>query len=83
MALFSRGYMQCFFLAKFRATYDEDLGPINVDLSHLISHLVSVEENELLIAIPDWDEIRNIMFRTGSFKAARPDGMPSLFFKTY
>ncbi|KAL5576493.1 hypothetical protein UlMin_018192 [Ulmus minor] len=71
------------FLAKLRATYDEDSSPINVDLSHLISPSISAEDNQRLIAIPDWDEIRNTVFRMGSFKAAGPDGMPALFFKAY
>ncbi|KAL5571935.1 hypothetical protein UlMin_021532 [Ulmus minor] len=71
------------FLAKLRATYDEDLSPNNIDFSHLIFPSISIEDNEWLIAIPNWDEIRNIVFCMGSFKAASPDGMPSLFFKTY
>ncbi|KAL5559046.1 hypothetical protein UlMin_035257 [Ulmus minor] len=71
------------FLAKLRATYDEDQSPNNIDLSHLISPSISVEDNQRLIAIPDWDEIRNTVFKMGSFKAAGPDGMPSLFFKAY
>ncbi|KAL5575727.1 hypothetical protein UlMin_017426 [Ulmus minor] len=61
------------FLAKLRATYDEDQSPNNIDLSHLISPSISVEDNQRLIAIPDWDEIRNTVFRMGSFKAAGPD----------
>ena len=71
------------FLGKLSATYDEDLSPTNIDLSHLISPSISVEDNVRLIAIPDWDEIRNTMFRMGSFKATEPYGMPSLFYKTY
>ncbi|KAL5550707.1 hypothetical protein UlMin_000883 [Ulmus minor] len=70
------------FLQRFHATYDEP-SPSTIELNHLISPVITDVDNSSLISIPDWDEIRAIVFKMGSFKAAGPDGIPALFFKSY
>ncbi|KAL5541761.1 hypothetical protein UlMin_009471 [Ulmus minor] len=66
-------------MQRFRSIYDEVSHSINIPLHSIISPAISEEENSRLISIPDWDEIHDTVFRMGSFKAAGPDGMPSLF----
>ncbi|KAL5563568.1 hypothetical protein UlMin_033315 [Ulmus minor] len=71
------------FMEKFLNIYGEDSAPDIVDLSAIIQPLISDSENSKLTSIPDDDEIEETIFRMGSFKAAGPDGMPALFFKSY
>lgn len=35
------------------------------------------------MSIPDHEEIRRVVFNMGNYKAPGPDGMPSLFYKSY
>ncbi|KAL5540780.1 hypothetical protein UlMin_042393 [Ulmus minor] len=57
------------FIDKFRDTFNEDLAPSDIDLSLLISPSILEAENDSLLAIPEWDEIRNTIFHMGYFKA--------------
>ncbi|KAL5553303.1 hypothetical protein UlMin_040704 [Ulmus minor] len=70
-------------MQQFRSTYDEVSHSTNIYFHYVISPAISEEENNRLISIPDWGEIHDTVFRMGSFKAAGPDGMPSLFYKSY
>ena len=36
-----------------------------------------------LVRIPSWDEVQDVVFTIGGFKALDPNGMPTLFYKTY
>ncbi|KAL5557491.1 hypothetical protein UlMin_039727 [Ulmus minor] len=80
--LTSRDQIGQAFMQRFLATYDEPIHS-EFDLHHLISPTISDADNALLLSIPDWEEIRTTVFKMGSFKAAGPDGFPSLFFKSY
>ncbi|KAL5551270.1 hypothetical protein UlMin_001446 [Ulmus minor] len=71
------------FMEKFLNIYGEYFAPEMVDLSDLILPMISDTENTSLTSIPDDDEIRETIFRKWSFKAAGPDIMPTLFFKSY
>ncbi|KAL5583173.1 hypothetical protein UlMin_015615 [Ulmus minor] len=70
------------FVQRFLSVYDNP-DPSEICLENLITASISNEENSSLIRIPDGDEIRTTIFRMGSFKAAGPDGLLALFFKSY
>ncbi|KAL5563053.1 hypothetical protein UlMin_032800 [Ulmus minor] len=80
--LTSRDQIGQAFLQRFLATYDEPIHS-DFDLQHLISPSISNADNDALLSIPSWEEIRATVFKMGSFKAAGPDGFPALFFKSY
>ncbi|KAL5561445.1 hypothetical protein UlMin_031192 [Ulmus minor] len=70
------------FMQRFLSVYDNP-EPVEICLDNLISATMSDEQNNVLIRVPDEDEIRTTIFKMGSFKAAGPDGLPALFFKSY
>ena len=45
--------------------------------------VVTEEENVELLCIPTWEEVRNVVFSMGAFKAPGLDGMTALFYKNY
>ena len=63
--------------------YGEDSMPTGVNLSHLIPPFILGQDNENLLIIPNADEIRNVVFSMGDYKAPGPDVLPIVFFKTY
>ncbi|KAL5555562.1 hypothetical protein UlMin_037798 [Ulmus minor] len=71
------------FMNRFYDIYGADSLPVGVDLSQLVSPTISHADNLNLVAIPGSEEIREVVFCMGSFKAPGPDGMPALFYKTY
>ncbi|KAL5571536.1 hypothetical protein UlMin_021133 [Ulmus minor] len=71
------------FLAKFQCIYSEDTTPSDLDLNQWVNNSISEEQNVRLVAIPDHEEIRRVVFNMGNFKAPGPDGMTSLFYKSY
>jgi len=49
----------------------------------LIIPSVSDMENDSLFSIPSDQEIKDVVFSFGSYKAPDPDGMSAIFYKTY
>ena len=45
--------------------------------------LVTIEANEILVALPDPQEIQNAVFSFSPDKAPGPDGLTSRFYQTY
>jgi hypothetical protein len=54
-----------------------------ITLSELVETLITKEENDFLCSIPDECEIFLAISDLGLNKAPGPDGMTSLFYKTY
>ena len=63
--------------------YCEDSMPSGVNLSHLILPSIFEKDNVILIHILDETEIHSVAFSMGDFKALGPDGMPTIFYKSY
>lgn len=53
------------------------------NLDDLIPQCISLEDNVLLCAIPDEEEIQKIVFLFGSTKTPGPDGMSAIFYKSF
>ncbi|KAL5567729.1 hypothetical protein UlMin_024304 [Ulmus minor] len=68
---------------RFYDIYGADSISLGVNLSQLVSPSITQVDNINLINIPGDEEIREVVFHIGAFKAPGPDGMPSLFYKTY
>ncbi|KAL5577574.1 hypothetical protein UlMin_019273 [Ulmus minor] len=71
-------FMNCFY-----DIYGADSLPVGVDLSQLVSPTITHADNMNLVTIPGSEEIREVVFCMGSFKAPGLDGMLALFYKTY
>ncbi|KAL5553218.1 hypothetical protein UlMin_040619 [Ulmus minor] len=71
------------FLAKFQSIYSNDTTPSDLDLTQWVNNSISEEHNVFLVVIPDHEKIRRVMFNMGNYKALRPNGMTSLFYKSY
>lgn len=70
-------------MQKFKETYCPASFHPCPDLGELITPVISTQENSILCAIPDDNEIREALFTMGSLKAPGPDGMSVLFYKHY
>ncbi|KAL5556427.1 hypothetical protein UlMin_038663 [Ulmus minor] len=79
----SRGQVGTHFVTRFEAIFDTPNKVQNCDLSKLVSHVITDEENCELLRIPTWDEVRDVVVTMGAFKAPGPNGMPVLFYKNY
>ena len=55
----------------------------HIDLLTLITPFVFDVENDSLWSIPSDQEIKDVAFSFGSYKAPSPDGMSAIFYKTY
>lgn len=53
------------------------------NLEELISPVITNEENEKLVRIPTYEEIKEVIFQMPSTKAPGPDGMSPIFYQTY
>ena len=48
----------------------------------MVPHLVTGEENDLLVAIPSEDEVKQVVFAMNSHSSPRPDGFTGLFYRS-
>ncbi|KAL5568577.1 hypothetical protein UlMin_025152 [Ulmus minor] len=71
------------FSARFESVFDSPFQPPLVDFSTLVDPIVTEEDNVELLRIPTGEEVRNVVFSMGAFKAPGPDGMTALFYKHY
>ncbi|KAL5543569.1 hypothetical protein UlMin_007353 [Ulmus minor] len=71
------------FFARFESVFDSPTQPPLVDFSTLVDPIVTEEDNAELLRIPTGEEVRNVVFSMGAFKAPGPDGMTALFYKHY
>ncbi|KAL5558341.1 hypothetical protein UlMin_034552 [Ulmus minor] len=81
--IYSRNHIGNLFTALFESVFDSPTHPPPFDLSAIVDPIIPGEENLELLWIPTWDEVRDVVFSMGAFKAPGPDGMPALFYKTY
>ncbi|KAL5581946.1 hypothetical protein UlMin_014388 [Ulmus minor] len=81
--VYSRNQIGNVFAARFESVFDIPTHPPPFDLSDYVDPIITGEENSELLRIPTWEEVRDVVFSMGAFKAPGPDGMPVLFFKTY
>ena len=81
--IYSRNQIGNFFTARFESVFDTPTHPPPFNLSAIVDPIITGEENSELLRIPTWDEVRDVVFYMGAFKASGPNGMPALFYKTY
>lgn len=72
-----------YFISNFQELCTSTNPQIPQDLENLIPSLISDQENNSLIKIPDVDEIKAILFSMSDLKAPGPHGMLTLLFKKY
>jgi hypothetical protein len=56
---------------------------LDLELDDLVHPVITVDENEMLCALPDEREIYQAVAMLGSNKSPGPDGMNGLFYKTF
>ena len=81
--IYSRNQIGNLFSARFESVFDSPLQPLSFDLSNIVNPVITEEDNADLLRIPSWEEVRNVVFSMGAFKAPGPDGMSALFYKHY
>ncbi|KAL5538858.1 hypothetical protein UlMin_043555 [Ulmus minor] len=81
--IYSRNQIGDLFSARFESVFDSPLQPLSFNLSNIVNPVITEEDNADLLRIPTWEEVRNVVFSMGAFKAPGPDGMSALFYKHY
>ncbi|KAL5572537.1 hypothetical protein UlMin_022134 [Ulmus minor] len=81
--IYSRNQIGNLFSARFESMFDSPIQPLLVDLSTIVDPVVTKEDNVELLRIPTGEEVMNVVFSMGAFKAPGPDGMTALFYKHY
>lgn len=71
------------FLGHFHSLYSTTHQPTPPSLTNLFPPVITIEENEILCAIPDGLEIQQVVFSLGALKALGSDGIPALFYQKY
>lgn len=70
-------------VAYFHNLYKLDNPRLRVKLMGVIPRLVTDEENERLISMPEESEIKNVIFSMPNSKTPRPDGFSASFFNIF
>ncbi|KAL5575717.1 hypothetical protein UlMin_017416 [Ulmus minor] len=81
--IYDRNQIGNLFSARFESVFDSPIQPPLVDLSTVVDPIVTEEDNVELLRIPTGEEVRNVVFSMGAFKAPGLDGMTALFYKHY
>lgn len=68
--------------AYFQNLYQSSVPDIPEDLDGLISAVFSDQDNQMLCGIPSVEEIHTLL-SMGSYKAPRPNGMTTIFYKKF